>query len=69
MVRLSIEGFVQQAWPVVGRKVGRRRLLEDIYRTAQSSIGPPAEEDSEAAVIFRVMLGTAPSLEVSPAMS
>ncbi len=57
VVRLSMEEFVQQAWPVVGRKVSKRRLLEDIYRTAQSSIGLPVEENSEAVAMFRVVLG------------
>jgi hypothetical protein len=44
ITRLSMEDFVQQAWTVVGRKVSKQRLLEDIYRTAQSSIGIPVEE-------------------------
>jgi transposase len=57
ITRLSREEFVQQAWPLVGRKVGKQRLLEDIYRTAQSSIGLPVEEDSEAVAMFRVVLG------------
>ncbi len=54
--RLSMETFVEQAWHVVGRKVSKQRLLEDIYRTAQSSIGIPVEEDSEAVAMFRVVL-------------
>lgn len=53
----SMEEFVRQAWPIVGRKVGKQRLLEDIYRTAQSSIGLPIEENSEAVAMFRVVLG------------
>lgn len=57
ILRHSMEEFVQQAWPMVGRKVGKRRLLEDIYRTAQSSIGLPVEENSEAVAMFRVVLG------------
>jgi hypothetical protein len=56
IARLSMEAFVQQAWHVVGRKVSKQRLLEDIYRTAQSSIGIPVEEDSEAVAMFRVVL-------------
>ena len=36
-----MEDFVQQAWTVVGRKVSKQRLLEDIYHTAQTSIGIP----------------------------
>ncbi|MGH9625339.1 MAG: IS110 family transposase [Bryobacteraceae bacterium] len=57
ITRFSIEEFVKQAWPIVGRKVSKQRLLEDIYRTAQSSIGLPVEEDSEAIAMFRVVLG------------
>jgi hypothetical protein len=54
ITRLSMEDFVQQAWPVVGRKVSKQRLLEDIYRMAQSSIGIPVDEHSEAVAMFRV---------------
>ena len=57
IARLSMEDFVQQAWTVVGRKVSKQRLLEDIYRTAQSSIGIPVAENSEAVAMFRVVLG------------
>lgn len=52
-----MEKFVKQAWPIVGRKVSKQRLMEDIYRTAQSSIGLPVEQDSEAIAMFRVVLG------------
>jgi hypothetical protein len=54
---LSMEKFVKQAWPIVGRKVRKQRLLEDIYRTAQSFIGLPVAQDSEAVAMFRVVLG------------
>lgn len=50
------EQFVQAAWPIIGRKVAKRRLLEDIYDRAQSSIGLPVEEASEAIAMFRVLL-------------
>jgi transposase len=53
----SREEFVQRAWPIVGRKVAKQRLLEDIYSRAQSSIGLPVQEDSEAIARFRVTLG------------
>lgn len=56
IARLSMEEFVKQAWPIVGRKVAKQRLLEDIYRTAQSSIGLPVAADSEAIAMFRVVL-------------
>jgi len=57
IARLPMGDFVQQAWAVVGRKVSKQRLLEDIYHTAQSSIGIPVAEDSEAVAMFRVVLG------------
>jgi transposase len=37
--------------------VGKQRLFEDIYRTAQSSIGLPVRENSEAVSMFRTVLG------------
>jgi len=52
-----MEEFVRQAWPITSRKVSKRCLLEDIYRMAQSSIGLPVEEGSEAVAMFRVILG------------
>jgi transposase len=54
---LSKEEFVRRAWPIVGRKVSKQRLLEDIYSRAESSIGLPVNEDSEAVAMFRVTLG------------
>src|SRR5579883_3197647 len=53
---LDSEQFIQKAWPIIGRKVAKRRLLEDIYHRAQSSIGLPVAEDSEAVAMFRVLL-------------
>jgi transposase len=53
---LPINEFVQKAWTLVGRKVSKQRLLEDIYRTAQSSIGLPVPMDSEAVAMFRLVL-------------
>ena len=45
LLHLLANGFTQQ------------RLLEDIYSRAQSSIGLPVQEDSEAIAMFRVTLG------------
>ena len=53
---LPMTVFVQQAWTLVGRKVSKQRLLEDIYRTAQSSVGLPVTPDSEAVAMFRLVL-------------
>lgn len=38
---LSKEEFIERAWPLIGRKVAKRRVLADIYETACSSIGLP----------------------------
>jgi len=53
---LPRDHFVREAWPLVGRKVAKQRLLEDIYRTAGSSIGLPVTPESEAVAMFRLVL-------------
>jgi transposase len=54
---LSEEEFVRQGWPLIGRKVGKQRLLEGIYRAAQGSMGLPVAPDSEAVAMFRLVAG------------
>jgi len=56
MTCLSKAEFVRRAWPLVGRKVAKERILTDIYLTAQTSIGLPAEEHSETVAMLRVVL-------------
>src|SRR6185437_8840146 len=56
MTRLTQAEFVRQAWPLIGRKVAKERILKDIYFTAQTSIGIPAEENSEAVAMLRFVL-------------
>jgi transposase len=56
MTRLSKAEFIRKAWPLVGRKVAKERILTDIYLTAQTSIGLPAEEHSETVAMLRVVL-------------
>jgi transposase len=56
MTRLSKDEFVQKAWNLVGRKVAKERILTDIYLTGQSSVGLPAEENSEAVAMLRFVL-------------
>ena len=53
---LKAEGFHLEliASLAVARK---QRLLEDVHRSAQSSIGIPVVYDSEAVAMFRVVLG------------
>lgn len=54
--------FVEAAWPVIGRKVAKARLLNDIYQTACSSIGLPVELDSPAIAMFRMVIAEGRSL-------
>lgn len=56
MTSLSRDDFVRRAWPLVGRKVAKERILTDIYRTAQTSIGLPTEESSETVAMLRFVL-------------
>ena len=59
---LDKEAFVQAAWKIVGRKVSKRRLLEDIYDTAASSIALPVPLDSSSIGMFRMILAEGRSL-------
>ncbi len=59
---LNKEAFIQAAWPVIGRKVSKERLLADIYETACTSIGLPLPSDAPAIRMFRMILAEARSL-------
>lgn len=50
------EAFIADAWQVVGRRVSKERLLSDIYDTAVSSVGLPVEPESDAVLMFRIVL-------------
>jgi transposase len=56
MTCLTREEFVRRAWNLVGRKVAKERILTDIYLTAKSSVGLPAEESSESVAMLRFVL-------------
>lgn len=56
------DAFIAAAWEVVGRKVGKQRLLSDIYTTASSSVGLPVTPDSDAITMFRMVLAQGRSL-------
>ncbi len=56
MSRLSLEEFTRRAWSLVGRKVSKQRILADIYLTAQTSVGLPVEDHSEAVAMLRLVL-------------
>ncbi len=53
---LGREEFVAAAWEVVGRKVDKRRQLEEIHELAQKSIALPLATDSIAVETFRLQL-------------
>ncbi|MBB3956968.1 transposase [Novosphingobium sediminicola] len=62
MTALGQEGFAREAWALVGRKVSKARLLNDIYETACASIALPIEEDSVSIAMFRMVIAQARSL-------
>lgn len=53
---LSRDQFIEQAWPLIGRKVSKERILNDIYETARSSIGLPVAADSPAVAMYRLVI-------------
>jgi transposase len=53
---LSLPGFIEAAWPLIGRKINKRAKLEELYELAQSSIALPVAVDSPAIDTFRLQL-------------
>lgn len=53
---LERAAFVTEAQPLVGRKVSKERLINDIYETVSSSIGLPLSEESAAVMMFRMII-------------
>jgi hypothetical protein len=45
MTTLGQEAFTREAWSLVGRKVSKARLINDIYETACASVALPVDED------------------------
>ncbi len=56
VVRRSQEEFIREAAAIDGRKNDKARWLTDFYRAAESSVGLPVEEDSEAIRMFRLVV-------------
>ena len=54
--RLDREAFIQEAWPLVGRKVNKRGKLDEIYELAGETIALPIDPDSLAVQAFRLQL-------------
>ena len=53
---LSMKCFMETAWPLVGRKVSKQRLLEDIYQAAQQSIALPIPADDLSIDSYKIQL-------------
>lgn len=53
---LDEEAFIQEAWPLIGRKVNKRAKLEEIYELAGETIGLPVKLDSLAVQAFKLQL-------------
>lgn len=53
---LERAAFSDAAWPLIGRKVSKARLINDIYETACASTALPVPEDSAAIIMFRMVV-------------
>lgn len=56
ITRYRCETFIKRAWDIVGRKVDKRHLLEELYAVAGRSIGLPVVAGSAAVATFRLQL-------------
>jgi len=56
ITKYSLEEFIEEAGKVSGRKVNKQNWLKDVYHTASESVGIPVNEDSQAVVMFRLIL-------------
>lgn len=59
---LEREAFSAEVWPLVGRKVSKSRLINDIYETACASAALPVPEDSASVTMFRMIIAQGRSL-------
>lgn len=59
---LTKEAFSAEVWPLIGRKVSKARLINDVYETACSSVALPVPEDSVAITMFRMVIAQGRSL-------
>lgn len=59
---LALDSFLHEAWPLVGRKVAKRRVLTEIHQLSRRTIGLPVEPDSLAVRSFRLQLDRYQSL-------
>ncbi len=54
--RLEREAFIQEAWPLVGRKVNKQAKLDEIYELSFESIALPIAPESFSVRAFRLQL-------------
>lgn len=66
MTAMDRETFSTEAWPLIGRKVSKARLINDIYETARASTALPVSEDSAAITMFRMVITQGRSLIQQP---
>lgn len=62
IMALSKARFVETAWPVLGRRVGKSEILSDIYETSKASVALPVHPESEAINMFRLVAAEGRSL-------
>jgi len=62
IISIGRDAFTQQAWPLIGRKVSKARVVNDIYETACASIALPIDEHSAAVTMFRMVIAQARTL-------
>jgi len=48
--------FIERAWDVVGRKVAKQRFLEELYETAERSIGLPVGTEGRAVEMLKLQV-------------
>ena len=56
IIKIRKTTFVKRAWAVVGRKVNKQTFLEEVYETAERSIGLPIDMNSVAVSTFKLQL-------------
>jgi hypothetical protein len=62
VLELELEAFLEEAWPLIGRKVAKRAKLEEIYELAKDTIGLPVKPRSIAVQSFQLQLSRYSSL-------
>lgn len=53
---VSRQTFIERAGSLIGRKVAKAQILNDIYETARTSMGLPVAPDSPAVAMYRLVI-------------